>query len=125
MTNEINKIYIVTDGEYSDYHIIGAFTDETQAERVAKEYNARVEEFVANEIGKDGRYQYTIHMNDEETRAYISSSTYTDINKVTSYKQRNNPPQLDYTVTVMAEDKEHAVKIASDLIRAFKSGQHE
>jgi hypothetical protein len=39
------KIYVVTEGEYSDYHICGVFTKEKKAERYAYLIGGDVEEY--------------------------------------------------------------------------------
>ena len=38
------KVYIVTDGDYSDYHIVGVYTDKEKAEKYTSTYSGRVEE---------------------------------------------------------------------------------
>lgn len=50
MKQEKTKIYVVTEGEYSDYHIITATLDKETAEAIAKKFRTtynepRVEEF--------------------------------------------------------------------------------
>lgn len=40
-----NKVYIVTEGEYSDYYIAGVFLDEVKARNFAKFHQANVEEY--------------------------------------------------------------------------------
>lgn len=43
-------IYVVTSGDYSDYHIDGVFTDKAMAELFAKkDYDRNIEEFTAND----------------------------------------------------------------------------
>jgi hypothetical protein len=37
------KIYVITNGEYSDYHVITATTNEKLAGEIAKKYNADIE----------------------------------------------------------------------------------
>lgn len=44
------KIYVVTDGMYSDYHIITATTDLSVAEGIAKKFNADIEEYENAEV---------------------------------------------------------------------------
>ena len=39
------KVYIVTDGDYSDYHIVAAYTDPIQADKYVATYSGRVEEY--------------------------------------------------------------------------------
>lgn len=45
MENEKQIIYVVTDGCYSDYHIVGVFTDKEKAHDYAKLHFYDVEEF--------------------------------------------------------------------------------
>ena len=42
MNNEIEKIYILTEGGYSDYAIKGVFLDKAEAERLAKKFVYRL-----------------------------------------------------------------------------------
>lgn len=44
------KIYVVTDGEYSDYHIITATIDRSMAEKLAKKFGAEIEEYENAEV---------------------------------------------------------------------------
>ena len=44
------KIYVVTKGWYSDYHILTATTDLVQAEAIAKKFGAEIEEYENAEI---------------------------------------------------------------------------
>lgn len=44
------KIYVVTDGEYSDYHIITATIDRSVAEKIAKKFGADIEEYENAEV---------------------------------------------------------------------------
>ncbi len=44
------KIYVLTRGEYSDYHILTATTDFAQAEAIAKKFSAEIEEYENAEI---------------------------------------------------------------------------
>lgn len=44
------KIYVVTDGMYSDYHILTATTDLALAEKIAKKFCAEIEEYENAEV---------------------------------------------------------------------------
>lgn len=44
------KIYVVTDGEYSDYHIITATADLSVAKKVAKKFGGEIEEYENAEV---------------------------------------------------------------------------
>lgn len=70
------KIYIITMGRYSDYHICAVATDEKQAEKLAKMYSnnfdtAGVEEYDTEEYldrlaaFDDNRLPYSVNFNDK------------------------------------------------------------
>lgn len=44
------KIYVITEGEYSDYRIITATTDLNLAEAIGKKFNAMIEEYENAEL---------------------------------------------------------------------------
>ena len=44
------KVYIATDGEYSDYHIEAVFTDEEQAKLYCATHSCYLEEYEADEV---------------------------------------------------------------------------
>ena len=44
------KIYVLTKGFYSDYHVLTATTDLTQAEAIAKKFGADIEEYENAEV---------------------------------------------------------------------------
>lgn len=57
------KIYIVTSGEYSDYHIVGVFLMENEAEEFAHKANGEVETYVVDELAgaiKRKNYRYSL-----------------------------------------------------------------
>lgn len=63
----MNKtVYIVTEGSYSDYHIIGVFEDEDLAKEYARQNRADVEEHIVKtdtdlELPR-GYLKYEVHM---------------------------------------------------------------
>ena len=48
------KIYILTEGDYSDYAIKGVFLDKAEAERLAKKFVYRLEEYENGKVEDDG-----------------------------------------------------------------------
>lgn len=134
-------IYILTDGDYSDYHIIGAFTDKTLAEKAQKVCGGQIEEFESNQPGEDGRFRFAMYFRNEDGRESVSGRfTNRDkfypskINEVNFWESKPKDDGLDflrgsayqkyrncYAVDVMAEDLEHAIKIASDLVAQYKA----
>ena len=51
------KVYIVTDGDYSDYHIEAVFTDEKTAYKYAALHNcSRIEQYDTDNVAIDGDF---------------------------------------------------------------------
>lgn len=46
----MNKIFMVTDGEYSDYHIKGAFSTKKKAENFINDFGGRIEEVLIDQL---------------------------------------------------------------------------
>lgn len=117
------KIYVITKGSYSDYHICGVSTEKEKAEEFAKMCSdnfdeAMVEEYETEIIEpflKDGKL-FRVMMRPDETihvrELNIDSYYINQVNKVEN--------GLVYWVYVIARDKEHAKKIALDKIYQYK-----
>lgn len=123
------KIYIITKGDYSSYHICAVSTDKKKAETLRKAFSdswdeAQIETYESDEflteiengfklydcaIKEDGDMSITTF---ESSIDYIDSSNF----KVKKYKMAPG-----YCVYVWAKDKEHARKIAADKIAEFKA----
>ena len=114
------KVYVITKGCYSDYHIIGVALDKEKAERIASffddDYNSsEVEEYDTEKWDiSDGKNLYSIRI-DKCGISVIDNESFYDLNVVRTY------PWGVYEVSVMARDKEHAMKIASDMIAQYKA----
>lgn len=118
-------IYIVTVGEYSDYHIAEVFSDFDEAEKFA-------------ELHSKGKYNdeyyvetYTIdRVKYEEPEKYIEyfEVLFTIDGKVKNIsKEYDNfytpapiSTRVDVTIKVIADDEEHALKIARDKFAKYK-----
>lgn len=111
----MSTIYVLTDGIYSDYHIIGVFSSEEAGEKAKAEFGGDFEEYNLDELGKEGRLPYYVHMNlvRQETIVHVDNNP-RPINEIREFT--NYLPGINYQLYVMAEDREHAIKIASDLI---------
>ena len=111
------KVYVITQGAYSDYHICAVTLDEKEAERLRKVYDesydrATVEEYETDgpeaKKGTDGRVPYHVHFG----KGYTNYSM--------SYKHPNDfTPRVFLgksfdTVDLFATDAEAAVKIAAE-----------
>lgn len=118
--------YAVTDGDYSDYHIIAITDNKERAENIKKLYSSKysepmIEEFFDGEAknealynvlyNTDGSYNVTLQTFDKE---YSS-----DINIVRENVSNNH--WWKYQVFVIAKDENHAIKIAQDLWAEHKA----
>lgn len=116
MTNE--KIYVVTQGDYSDYHIVGATTDRELAEKIAAKFTTRHDDCQIEEYGDAEvmlRPAYAIYFNDsgnvDSTRECDSAYDYSDIGECHEYGYGFNRMMR---VTVSADNLESAIKIAAE-----------
>lgn len=120
------KVYVLTEGCYSDYHIIGVTLDEEQAkiaaDALSNEYfTVNCEEFETNDINviKSGWNLWEVYF-DEKTHAItrIYRSEYHDcLGTIQLMRDKT------FCVEVYAEDKEHAVKSASDKLSKYLAEQ--
>lgn len=127
------KIYIVTDGCYSDYGIRAVFTDKALAEKYMAAYSfdePQIEEFdtdIVEENVKLGRKKYTVEMRKDGNNAKAELSDIEDYpwNNCTDYIYKEDdglylePRLTDFEIeiirnTVWATDKTHAIKIANE-----------
>ena len=102
------KIYIVTKGTYSDYHIIAATLSKQRAENIAKIYSdnwdeAEVEEYEEMSGGELAKMmakleeRFVFHIYEKKDAPNIKVMTH----------------RIDFSIA--AKDKEQAIKIARDL----------
>lgn len=118
--------HAVTDGDYSDYHIIAITDNKERAENIKKLYSSKysepmIEEFFDGEAkneafydvlyNTDGSYNVTLQTFDKK---YSS-----DINIVRENISNNH--WWKYQVLVIAKDKSYAIKIAQDLWAEHKA----
>lgn len=127
------KVYVITEGDYSDYHIVGVTLDWKKAEaycRVARSdlYAPEVEEFDTDLFDSiESRKPYSVIMyNDGRVEAEEFDFEY-------SYEiaARHEVQRLGYNlddnwiVHVLAEDEAHARKIGIDYIMQAKYMEQE
>ena len=117
----MGKLYAITAGSYSDYHIITLCSDKEKAHKISLLYNAEVEEFedgknldtenIIFEVVFDDDYKY---MNCWQ---YFVNPDKIKLNEVTS----DGNLYKNYTVFVAAKNKEQALKIARDNLTEYKA----
>lgn len=116
--SELKKVYVITEGAYSDYHICAVAATKEIAEKLRKIYSdkyswadARIEEYDLNETRDDVRVFYDVTFEDDRVSACFNE--YGEKESIQFYK--GNKSQSDrLIVCVRARDEDHAVKIAQD-----------
>jgi len=106
------KIYVITSGEYSDYHICAVTDDPNKAEILRKQYTDRwdvpeIEEWDTDEpVNKGDSKYYSVDFNSkgEAYRAYESSP----------YSSKSIETIDEWNVELYAKDEETAIKIAAE-----------
>jgi hypothetical protein len=134
----MTTIYIVTQGSYSDYRILGAFIDKKKAEAFVEYADecgglysepSEIEEYEDTEIPEVKWYQAYSKHNSVEVKAIThiepNKSEKLTRNNVVQYDTGSwateDKPDIAYWVRVVADDANHATKIAADLFRQFKA----
>lgn len=115
------KIYVVTRGDYSDYHIITATTDYKRANEIAKKFKAEVEIYDDSEIYTKTVFGVTFNEIGDVIYCYeLSEYDYPPNNKIIQHKRNN---QNCLYVEVEADDKQSAIKIAAEKRAKFLAKQ--
>lgn len=122
------KVYVITAGHYSDYHICAVAIDPVSAENLRLLYSdgwnglASIETFDTEELPNRPKTCWSVGISDDGLifkcfeRSILDdydNGKEVDINQVTH-------GYGSYHVYVIAYNKEHAKKIASDLIAQYK-----
>lgn len=121
-------IYIVTAGSYSDYRIVGVFTDEQLANKCVKaldEYtdNVTVEEYntnpCVNELNSGLKpYEVYYYSDSKASCAYIDTGFGHMTTEIREFKTYDGMP--GYSLYCWAEDSNHAIKIASERVARYR-----
>lgn len=111
------KIYVVTKGSYSDYHIVAATLDKEKAEKIAKRFSDNydecdVEEYEDSEVVLKP-YWYVRFQKDTSEVIELCDESRDDyalhtLNLVNEYRDGN------IAIRVAADTPEEAIKIASE-----------
>ena len=118
----MSKVYVITQGEYSDFHIVGVSLDKEQAERIRlfrSTYSepSFIDEYDTEEIkvAKDfvGNWLvpfYKDNVDEDGIYSFAGNSPY----KIKKFNDH-------YNVIVKAIDKQHAIKVAIDTLAKYKA----
>lgn len=141
------KIYVITKGEYSDYHICAATTDKDRAEFLRKMASttgiygkeARIEEYddytgLTPMKGELYEVMIVYNKNGEERNLFCNTENFVDdktIPNTIRYKEEKFHGMIEsakkhngecwYSVLVVAESDEKAKKIGIDLIQKYRA----
>lgn len=117
------KVYVITKGEYSDYHICAVTLDKKIAAQLKQRYtdrwnDAEIEEYETDDCNEVLRWKSTYYANkDLSTRKITVSETscdYSDCKRVSKGK--------DFLYThVHANNEQDALKFASDKFAKYEA----
>lgn len=121
---ELNrKVYVITQGSYSDYHICAVTLDKSRAENMKKLFDGRwdyaqIEEYILDETKENGNLYYIEFPDDSEPTIHIDE--YDGFGQIDSspYVADWNSPIRIY---VRTKDEAHAMKIAQDEYARWKA----
>lgn len=132
------KVYVITAGDYSDYHIVAVTEDKEKADNYVKEHNERLnEDAYAEEYDTD---DFDIVVADRDAKYFLVRGNWNYYNEcidITCYESnyveyianRNRPfyslmGKINYWIYYCpAEDQEHAIKKATDWAAQQKAEQ--
>ena len=119
-----SKVYVITKGSYSDYHICAVTMDKARAENLKKLFSDRydeatVEEYILNECKENGSMYYVDFPDDEPQRIGLDefAGAYVAPNMDRCVLDWYDPIR----VYVRAKDEQHAIKIAQDEYAKWKA----
>lgn len=120
------KIYAITSGDYSEYHICAVADNMKRAKELQKFFGAdNIETFdteTYTSIFERGYKEYSCRMNEDGMIDIGEKYThdFPDV-KVVRYGTRNSEY---FHLDVIAKDKEHAQKIFTDKVAEYKARYH-
>ena len=115
------KVYLVSDGEYSDYTILGIYSTQEKAEEACVQYDAKyIEEWDVDVLPPHppGELRWTVYMKDGGNVTKVQRSSASEkFKKLDSFRFSSEGlwPKTDgRCLTLWARDEDHAIKIASE-----------
>lgn len=123
----MDKVYLVSDGEYSDYRIMQAFSTRELAQEYVNECGGDIEEYLLDVNWREGIKNYK--------RGYLPFNIIYNISDndyvATEWKYSTGDNYVNYclpsgddktwTIRCLAKDGQHAVKIANERISQIKA----
>lgn len=116
------KVYILTSGSYSDYHIVGVTDDKNLADNISEKWYTDIEEYELIEsetwpIIKD-KNRYSLAMDKEGDTVYIHNSDPVNDTNTSLILENVKSRGVEFTylyIECWATSEEHAVKIANEI----------
>lgn len=134
----MDKVWVVTKGEYSDYHIVRIFSNQEQAEKYAATFSrtsygeaARVEEYpLDGSFDRQSIYWHVIYWhsgwNGKTGRSAKREEELPEketLNEVVDLQKKHNWNTPHLGVWVQADSEDKAYKIGSDLVTQYLAEQ--
>ena len=132
----MNTIWVLEDGDYSDYHVIGVFTSKQNAELVQSRVGGEIAEWPLNPGVKElsqGHTPFVGEMRYDGSVERMQSrelSSYTLINGVALWPRSSAPAYAGKNIqdclhgVVLAKDQKHAIKIFNEKrVQLIASGE--
>lgn len=118
------KVYIVTDGEYSGYHIKAVFTDEKKAKQYAAIHKCdTIEEYEANSPQIEGETDvFIVHKIRFNSRGFYVYDHYYSTEKISRVDILFGTPTI--IVSLTEQDDSKAEKIAQDMWAEYKAKKY-
>ena len=114
-------IYVVTKGDYSDYHIITATLSKQKAENIAEIYSDEYEKAEVEAYAELADAEIETIMSKLELRFVFNIQQDGTVSEINALFQNKDKPKMDTShcgyicFSIPAKDKEHAIKIARDM----------
>ena len=117
-------VYVVTQGDYSSYHIVGVTLERQKAEKWIELYNdnldrhyeeAQIEEFETDDFGANGLYLLEVEQDYGDIECRIAERE--DDGMYWDYVTKDG----EFHVRVLAKDRDHAIKAAYDKVAMLKA----
>jgi hypothetical protein len=111
------KVWVVTDGEYSGYHIIGAFSTEAKADEFVSLFGGRVEEWDLDPFQKAvrrGVRAWSVRMDEDGDNATATVRGVPEDHPRPYFYRRTLSYHYGFWGCVHAKTEKQAIKIAND-----------
>ena len=124
----MKKVYIVTDGDYSDYHIVAVFSTEEKA----KEYiqtTGKGDDYVEYEVDvpyerKDRVWRIDMRISDHKVTHYCREDYYDNLEDCIRLRRVSDMRGDIMSLWVKADTSERAIKIANERIGQVLAGAY-